>query len=118
MDHATILSKVIALVAENLEVEEAELTEASRFEELGAETLVMNAGVMTIWAGGRNREVSAASVTTELVTVGVENEWEETVGTKRLPATLVADGEWCGAAAVMEDEALLMMIKGLLDGFD
>lgn len=38
MDHATILSKVIALVAENLEVEEAELTEASRFEELGADS--------------------------------------------------------------------------------
>lgn len=38
MDHATILSKVVALVAENLEVEEAQLTEASRFEDLGADS--------------------------------------------------------------------------------
>ena len=38
MDRATILKKVAALVSETLEVDEANVTEELRFEELGADS--------------------------------------------------------------------------------
>ena len=38
MDRAAILSKVVALVAETLEIDEAKVTETARFDELGADS--------------------------------------------------------------------------------
>ena len=38
MDRAAILSKVVALVAETLEVDEARVTETTRFDKLGADS--------------------------------------------------------------------------------
>lgn len=38
MDRKTILSKVTALAAETLEIDESKLTEATRFEDLGADS--------------------------------------------------------------------------------
>lgn len=38
MDHATILAKVVELVAENLEADEASITEDTRYDDLGADS--------------------------------------------------------------------------------
>ena len=38
MDRKTILSKVTALAAETLEIDESKLTETTRFEDLGADS--------------------------------------------------------------------------------
>ena len=38
MDRAAILSKVVALVVETLEIDETKVTETARFDELGADS--------------------------------------------------------------------------------
>ena len=45
----------------------------------------------------------------------MESERKETVGAEGLPAAVFADGEWSGAAAVMEDEGLVVVIKVTLN---
>jgi hypothetical protein len=76
---------------------------------------MMDAGVAAFWARGGNGIASATGMTTELVFIGVEDEWQETFLAESLPAALVADSERSGAATVMKDKALLVVVEGLLD---
>ena len=78
----------------------------------------MNTGVATLWAGGNNREVAAASMTAKLVFIGMEHQGQEAIRAEGLPTTVVADSHRGGAAAVMEDEALLLAIQRPLDRGD
>ena len=78
----------------------------------------MNTGVAAFWAGGWDWISAPAGVAAHLVLIGMENEWEIAIIAKGLPATLVTDGERGGAAAVMEDHRLGMIIERLLDTLD
>lgn len=50
--------------------------------------------------------------------VTVESEGKEAIGAEGLPAATFTDGKWCGAAAVVKDEGLMVVIKVGLDGFE
>ena len=84
-------------------------------DKLSAEAFVMDAGVATFWTRGRNGVAGATSMAAELVFVGVENERQETFLAESLPAALIADSKRSGAAAVVKDKALLVVIERLLN---
>ena len=54
--------------------------------------------------------MAAAGMATHLVSVGVKDEWQEATRTKSLPTTMVADSERSGAATVMENHGLRVMV--------
>ena len=74
-----------------------------------------DARTFTVWAGGRNFGVISASMADELVVVAVESEWKITTWTKRLPATFFTDSKRRGAATVMEDEGLVVIVEIMFD---
>ena len=65
-------------------------------------------------AGGArvgNLGLVAADVTTEAESVGVESQGEETVGAESLPAARFTEGERGGAAAVVENQGLVVVFE-------
>ena len=81
------------------------------FDGFGAEAFVMNAGIVALWARSRDGEAAAASMAMHFEFVGMKDEWQETVVTKRLPAALIANGERRGTAAIVKYEALGVILK-------
>ena len=79
------------------------------FKEFGAEAFVDEVGFVTLGAGAGDGSGVAAEVADEGVGVGVEGEGEVAVGTEGLPAAVITEGERGRAAAVMEDEGLVVL---------
>lgn len=88
------------------------------FDLLRAKAFMVNAGVVAVGAGRGYGKVTTAAVAVHFKEVVVEDKGEKTVWTKRLPTALVADSERSSAAAVVEDKALSVTIKGLGDTFE
>ena len=59
----------------------------------------------------------AASMTDELVSVGMESEGEITGGAESLPTTPFTEGEWGGTTAIMKDESLVVLCEILSNIF-
>ena len=52
----------------------------------------------------------------EFESIGVKSKRQEAVGTEGLPATVFADCQRCGAAAVVKNEGLVVIFEVLFDG--
>lgn len=80
------------------------------FEELGAKTFVEDVWRAAFWTRMWHFFMVTAGVTDELVGVGMEGEWEETIWTEKFFATAFADGKRGRATTIMEDQSLAMII--------
>ena len=87
-------------------------------EEFGAEAFVEDARVMAVRAGSRDFFLVTASMTEELIAVGVESERQEAVGAEGLPAAFFAKSKGGGTAAVVIDEGLAAVFEVLFDSGD
>lgn len=86
------------------------------FKEFGAEALVDEVGFVALGAGAGDGGGVVAEVADEGVGVGVEGEGEVAVGAEGLPATMITEGERSGAAAVVEDESLVVLGEVVFKG--
>ena len=67
--------------------------------------------MVTGWAGVGNWGFIAASVADEFVVIGVEGERKEASWTEGLPAATFANCQRCGAATIVENEGLVVVVE-------
>lgn len=75
-------------------------------DEFSADTFVVDAGVFALRTGSRDGKIAATGMATHLECVGMEDEWQKTVGAEGLPTTFVADSHRGSAAAVVKEHGL------------
>ena len=75
-------------------------------------------GALAFGAGRGDGLAMAASVAAEGVIVAMESEREETVRAEGLPATSFAERDRGGAAAIMEDQGLVVMGEVIFDALE
>ena len=67
--------------------------------------------MLTIGTTFEDGGLVTASVTEEMIGVGVKGEGEKTGGAEGLPATAFAERKGGGAAAIMKNEGLIILVK-------
>ena len=105
---------VVGIEAGNLDLGEEFLQLG--LEEFGAETLVEDAGVVAVGAGGREFFGKTTGVTEEGIGVRVKGKREKTSRAESLPATMLAEGEGGGATTIVIDEGLVTGSEVFVDG--
>ena len=87
------------------------------FEHFGAEAFMVNAGIAAFGASGGYGIGTATSVAAHLEFISMENERQEAGVAEGLPAAMVADGERGGAATVMKNHGLGVVVERVLNAF-
>ncbi len=100
----------LVITVETGDAGDREETLKFRFEELGAETFVDDAGAAATGTAGGDFFFVTTDMAREGVGIGVEGHWEVAFGTKGLPATFFAECNRGGAATIMKNESLMFSL--------
>lgn len=84
------------------------------FEKFGAEAFMENTGVVTFGAAFGDFFFVTANMTTESIRVGMEGHGQETVRAEGLPTAVFANSNRGGAAAIMKNESLMLILNIVL----